>query len=150
MEMRIKLFHMPIAALLAVLLASLGCATAQKPPQWLPACEGPPPIQASPAKTSQPQTPPATAPAPAPAPKPEVKPAEVKPDPVAELIAKVEKEYQAGEEEYSAGDKDAAKEHYDRASALLTAAAPEVQADPRFQHEHDRVAEGLKKLEATA
>jgi len=150
MEMRIKLFHMPIAALLAVLLASLGCATAQKPAAVLPAFQGAPPIQASPAKTSQPQAPPAATPAPAPTPKPDVKPAEVKPDPVVELIAKVEKEYQAAEEEYSAGDKDAAKEHYDRASALLTAAAPELQADPRFQHEHDRVAEGLKKLEATA
>src|SRR5258708_2632084 len=103
MEMRIKLFHMPIAALLALLLASLGCATAQKPAQVLPAFQGAPPIQASPSKTSQPQTPPAATPAPAPAPKPEVKPAEVRPDTVAELIAKVDKEYQAGEDEYSAG-----------------------------------------------
>src|SRR5271157_4316248 len=120
MEMRIKLFHMPIAALLAVLLASLGRAAAQKPVEVLPAFPGAPPIQASPVRASQPQTPQAATPAPVPAPKSDIKPPEVKPDPVAELIAKAEKEYQAGEEQYSAGDKDAAKEDYDRASALLT------------------------------
>jgi membrane-bound lytic murein transglycosylase D len=154
MEMRIKLFHMPIAALLAVLLASLGCATARRPAEALPAFQGAPPIQSSPAKPSLSQTPTATMPAPtpvaAPVPKPEVKPAEVKPDPVAELIAKAEKEYQSGEDEYAAGNKDAAKEHYDRASNLLTGAAPEIQADPRFVHESERVADGLKKLAATA
>jgi membrane-bound lytic murein transglycosylase D len=150
MEMRIKLFHTPIAALLAALLASLGCATARRPAGVLPAFQGAPAIQASQVKASQPQTPPAATPAAAPVLKPEAKPVEVKPDPVAELIAKVEKEFQSGEDEYGAGNKDAAKEHYDRASALLTGATAEVKADPRFLHESDRVAEGLKKLAATA
>jgi membrane-bound lytic murein transglycosylase D len=150
MEMRIKLFRMPIAALLAVLLASLGCATARRPGEVLPAFQGTPAIQASQVKASQSQTPPAATPAAAPVPKSEAKPVEVKPDSVAELIAKVEKEYQSGEDEYSAGNKDAAKEHYDRASALLTGATADVKADPRFLHESDRVAEGLKKLAATA
>src|ERR1700730_12952618 len=102
MQMRIKLFHAPIAALLAVLLASLGCATARRPAEVLPAFQGAPAIQqTSPAKASQPQTPPATTPTAAPILKPAVKPAEST-DPVAELIAKVEKEFQSGEDEYGA------------------------------------------------
>ena len=155
MEMRIKLFHVPVTALLAVLLASLGCATARRPAAVLPAFQVAPPGQASLARASQPQTPPtvtpaATSAAPKPAAKPDIKPAETKSDPVADLIARADKEYQAGESEYSAGNKDAAKEHYDRASALLAGATTEVKADPRFLHESDRVSEGLKKLAATA
>jgi membrane-bound lytic murein transglycosylase D len=148
MQMRIKLFHIPVAALLAVLLASLGCAGARKPASVLPAFQGAPPVQV---KASQPQKPAAaTTPAAAPAPKPEVKPAETKPDTVAELLSKTEKERQAGEEEYSAGNKDAAKEHFDRATNLLNQASSEIHSDPRVQHEYDRVLEGLNKLEATA
>ena len=150
MEMRVKLFHMPVVALLAVLLAGLGCASAKKPASVLPAFQGAPPIQASGAKASQPQTLAAAAPTPTPVPKPEVKPAEMKPDPVVELIAKAEKERHAGEEEYGAGNQDAAKEHFDRASALLNDAPSEIHSDLRVQHEYARVAEGLNKLEATA
>ncbi len=151
MDMRIKLLHMPVAALLAMLLAGLGCASAKKPASVLPAFQGAPPIQASGAKNSQPQPPAAgTTPTATPAPKPEVKPAETKPDPVIELISRTEKERQAGEDEYSVGNKDAAKEHFDRASDLLNGASSEVHSDPRVQREYDRVLEGLKKLEATA
>jgi len=150
MEMRVKLFHMPVAALLAALLAGFGCASAKKPVSVLPAFQGAPPVQAAAAKASHPQTPPAAAPTPTPVPKPEVKLAEIKPDPVVELIAKAEKERHAGEEEYGAGNKDAAKEHFDRASALLNDAPSEIHSDLRVQHEYARVAEGLSKLEATA
>src|SRR5579863_700731 len=150
MDMRIKLSHMPVAAFLAALSAGLGCATAQRPSSVFPALQSAPPIQASGARTVSPQTPATTPTTATPTPEPEAKPAEAKPDPVVELIAKAEKERQAGEDEYGAGDKDAAKEHFDRASNLLNDASPEVHSDPRVQHEYDRVLEGLKKLEATA
>jgi membrane-bound lytic murein transglycosylase D len=150
MDMRIRLSSMPIAALLAALLVGLGCAGAKKPSSVLPAFQGAPPIQAAETKTAQPQTPAATTPTPTPAPKPEVKPAEVKPDPVAELISQAEKERQAGEGDYSAGNKDAAKEHFDRASSLLNRASSEIHSDWRVQREYDSILEGLKKLEATA
>ena len=152
MQMRIRLFYIPVAALLAVLSTGLGCAGARKPASVLPAFQGAPPIQASGAKTTQPQKPPAltTAPAVTSAHSPEVKPAETKPDPVAELIAKADKEFQAGEDAYGAGNKDAAKGHYDRASALLTTVPPESRSNPRVQREYDRILEGLNKLEATA
>src|SRR5216683_2101058 len=149
MHMRIKLFHMPVAALLAALSAGLGCAAAKKPASAL-RFQDAPPIQASGARTAPPQTPAAAAPTATPAPKPEVKTAEVKPDPAAALILKAEKERQAGEDEYNAGDKDAAKEHFDRATNLLNDASSEIHSDPRVQREYDRVLEGLKKLEATA
>ena len=47
----------------------------------------------------------------APAPKTET---QAKPDPVAELIAQVEKEYRLGQENYKAGHLEAAKENFDR------------------------------------
>jgi peptidoglycan lytic transglycosylase D len=149
MDMRIKLSHIPVAALLALLLAGLGCASAKKPVSVLPAFQGAPPVQAVGAKASHPRTPPAAPPTPSPVPKPEIKTAEIKPDPVVELIAKAEKERHAGEEEYGAGNKDAAKEHFDRASALLNDAPSEIHSDLRVQHEYTRLAEGLNKLEAT-
>jgi membrane-bound lytic murein transglycosylase D len=149
MDMRIKLSHIPVAALLAVGLASCGCAASRRPATVLPAFQGAPTVQATAARTSQAQTA-ATTPAAIPSPKPENKPAESKPDPVVELIAKAEKERQAGEDEYSSGNKDAAKEHFDRASNLLNDASSEIHSDSRVQREYDRILEGLKKLEATA
>ena len=144
MQMRIKLFHIPVAGLLAVVSASLGCAGEKKPVAVLPAFQGAPPIHAA-AQAATPQKPAAAA-APAvtvaPAPAPEVKPAEPKPDAAAELVAKADKERQAGEDEYNAGNKDAAKQHYDLASALLTTAPSEVRSDPRVQQELDRRAGG--------
>ncbi len=152
MDMRIKLFHIPVAALFAALLAGLGCTSARRPASVLPAFQGAPPIQASGAKASQPQAPTAaaTTPTATPTPKPLAKPAPAKPDPVVELIAKAEKERQAGEDDYSAGNKDSAKEHFDRATNLLNDASSEIHADQRVQREYDSILEGLKKLEATA
>ena len=149
MHMRIKLFHIPAAALLAVVSVGLSCAGAQKPISVLPAFQGAPPIHAAAAQPTPPQTPakPATQPAP---PSPEIKAPETKPDPAADLVAKADKELQAGDAEYSGGNKDAAKQHYDAASALLTTAPSEIRSDPRVQHEYDQVLEGLSKLAATA
>jgi membrane-bound lytic murein transglycosylase D len=149
MDLKIKLFCMPTAALVAVLSAGLGCAGTKKPASVLPAFRGAPPIQATAAKTAQAQTPAAPKPAQTPTPRTEVKPAEAE-NPVVELIAKAEKERQAGEDDYSAGNKDSAKEHFDRATNLLNEASSEIHSDPRVQHEYDRIREGLKKLEATA
>jgi len=97
MNMRIKRISVLIAASLAVLSAGLGCQTAKKPVSVPPAFHAStPPIQAA--------TPAKAGPAPTAAIKsstPSVAPVEnklsrPKPDPVAELIAKAEKEYQSG------------------------------------------------------
>jgi len=155
MQMKIKHFQMLIAAL-AVLVGGLGCHTAQKPTaaRVVPSQAPPPPAkQAKPSKPivaqkaqPSPKSEPSTqarnqsnAPA-----KPK---AEAKPDLVAELIATVEKEYQAGLDEYKAGDKDAAKAHFDRAFNLLLESSTDVRSDSRFQPEFDKVLNNVNDLE---
>jgi len=140
----------------AVLLGGLGCQTAHKPTaaNVVPSQAPPPPAkQAKPAK-------PVVAQKTQPAPKTETstqarsqssapaKPkAETKPDPVAELIATVEKEYQVGLDQYNAGDKDAAKIHFDRAFNLLLESSTEIRSDSRFQPEFDKVLNNVNDLE---
>ncbi|MGH9516969.1 MAG: LysM peptidoglycan-binding domain-containing protein [Terriglobales bacterium] len=153
--MKIKHFQMLIAAS-AVLFGGLGCQTAHKPTaaHVVPSQAPPPPAQhAKPgksamAKKSQPasQSEPsvqsrkeASVPA-----KPK---SEVKTDPVADLIAKVEKEYQVGLDQYNTGNKDAAKAHFDHAFNLLLGSSANVRTDPRYQPEFDKVLNNVNDLE---
>src|SRR3954469_20808152 len=155
MQMKIKHFQMLIAAL-AVLFGGLGCHTAQKPSaaRVVPSQAPPPPAkQAKPSKpivAQKAQSAPKSEPSnqarnqssvPA---KPK---AEAKPDPVAERIATVEREYQAGLDQYNAGDKDAAKVHFDRAFNLLLESSADVRTDSRFQPEFDKVLNNVNNLE---
>ena len=151
MRMRIKLFHIPVAALLVLVSACLGCTGAKNPSSAFPAFQAAPPIQMAGGQQPQPQKPASeTTPAPAQPSAPQTKPAGRKPDPAAELVAKADKELQAGDAEYAAGNKDAAKQHYDVASALLSTAPSDVRSDARVKGEYDRVLDGLNKLAATA
>ena len=111
--MRIRKLYLLIAPVVALVLGSIACQTAQRPATLLP-----PGTATAPALSATP--------APAPQSKPDAKtvPAaptqiEVKTDPVAELIAQVEKEYQVGQDNYKAGHLEAAKENFDRAFNLL-------------------------------
>lgn len=152
--MQTKINQFAAAILLLVAGISLGCQTAQKPPSTMaalpkaappPATKGSHPVarsQQSPAPQSQEAAHPAQAQVTAP-PQP-------KPDPVADLIARVEKEYQAGETEYADGNKDGAKDHFDQAFNLLMNSSAEVRADARYQPEYDRVLAGVNKLELEA
>jgi len=155
MHMKIKHFRMLIAAS-AVLFGGLGCQTAHKPTaaHVVPSQAPPPPAQ--PAKSGKSTTAQKSQPAPktetsvqvrnqsgAPA-KPK---SDAKPDPVAELIAKVEKEYQSGLDQYNTGDKDAAKAHFDHAFNLLLESSADVRTDPRFQPEFDKVLNNVNDLE---
>src|SRR2546430_13507144 len=108
MQMKIKHFQMLIAAL-AVLLGGLGCHTAKKPSaaRIVPSQAPPPPAKQ--AKPSKPVVAQKTQPAPKAetstqaknqASTPSRPKTEAKPDPVAELIATVEKQYQAGLDQY--------------------------------------------------
>ncbi len=155
MHIKIKHFRMLIAAS-AVLIGGLGCQTAQKPTATnvVPSQAPPPPAkQVKPSKSAVAQkTQPASktetstqarnqSSAPA---RPK---AQAKPDPVAELIATVENEYQVGLDQYNAGDKDAAKIHFDRAFNLLLESSTEVRSDSRFQPEFDKVLNNVNDLE---
>jgi membrane-bound lytic murein transglycosylase D len=147
MIMRIKQFSLLIAGSTAMLLAGLGCQTAKKPASgMLPAHQAPPPAiqqSAKPALTNSPK--PAT-PAPAPT-KAAVPQSEIKPDPVAERIKKVEEEYQSGLKLYNAGQKQDAKQHFDRAFNLLVGSPSDIRSDKRFEPEFNRVLDSVNKLE---
>ena len=154
MEMKINSFSL-IAILVAVMAGS--ACSGKKPSAAAPAVQKtpPPPIQAAskPATTASisasKESPHAIEPeASAPvqmAAKP-VPPA----DPVADLIAKVEKEYHAGQQEYTNGHNDIAKQHFSEAFNLLQGAPANLRSDKRFQSEMDRVLEGMNNIELSA
>ena len=158
MHMKIKHFRMLIAAS-AVLFGGLGCHTAHSPntARVLPSQAPPPPAKH--AKESKPAVaqksqPPANEETSTRAGNQSSAPAKPKTeaisDPVAELIATVDKEYQLGLDQYNAGDKDAAKSHFDHAFNLLLQSSTDVRTDPRFQPEFDKVLNNVNDLELAA
>jgi len=74
-----------------------------------------------------------------------------KPDPVADLILEVEKEYQAGQKNQLAGNFNAAKANFDRALTLLSKSASDPGsghfADQRLQEEFAKVQTAIGELE---
>jgi len=141
--MRIQKLYFLIAAVVALVLCSVACQTAQRPAALVPTAKSsPPPLNAN-SPTGQ-----STAHSEAtPAPKTET---QAKPDPVAELIVQVEKEYKLGEENYKAGHLEAAKENFDRGFNLLLSSSLDVRTDERLQQEFDRVLDGVNGLEVQA
>jgi len=134
-----------ISSLLLVLL--LGCET--KDATKRAATAPPPKVTAPPVKA-------ATAP-PKPEPKPvakKVEPApparEPKSDPVADLIAAVEKEFATGQENYKAGHLEAAKQNFDRAFNMLLESPVSVRDDDRLDAEFEKIVDGVNSLEMTA
>jgi membrane-bound lytic murein transglycosylase D len=148
MELRITGFGVLVAAAMAALASTPGCQSAQKPASHLVVPKPPaPPIQASTPAPPKPQTQQPTVLRPA---EPTRETVPLKPDAVAERIRAVEKEYQSGVEQYQAGEKDAAREHFDRAFKLLLDTPAELRSDPRFQPEFDRIMDGVNQLEISA
>ena len=87
-----------------------------------------------------------------PQPKPQVPPA-LEVDPVADLIARVEKEYQSGQDNYRAGHLEAAKQNFDSAFNQLLGSGFDLrsdQSDDRLQRELDRILDGINSLELAA
>ena len=142
--MRIRKLYLLIAPALALVLGSIACQTAARPATLLPAGTATAPgLSATPAPAPQSQPDVKTVPA---APNP----TEVKPDPVAQLISQVEKEYQLGQDNYKAGHLEAAKDNFDRAFNLLLGSSVDVRSDPRLQQEFDHVLDGVNGLELQA
>lgn len=133
MRMRKSQSWLPIS-LLAVLAVSCGRGEKQR-------AAVAPPMRASAPTIGQPE----------PAPPPQIQ-EKVPPrvDPVEELLAKVEAEYQLGQANYAAGHLDGAKANFDRAVDLLLRGPIEVRSDERLQQEFDKVIEGIHNLEMTA
>ncbi len=65
---------------------------------------------------------------------------------VSALIARVEKEYQAGLESYHAGKADEAKDSFDNALNDLLGSNFDVRSDQRLEKEFDRVVQGVNEL----
>jgi membrane-bound lytic murein transglycosylase D len=152
--MRFVNLYVRTTALAWLLLAASGCQTAQKPVALMPA-----------------KTAPAVKPAPAPAsaaPQPEQAPAptqqedssaqkpastEAAPaqaaaasDPVADLVDRAEKEYQAGLTNYHAGKTDEARQNFDRALNALLSSNLDIRSDDRLEKELDHIVQGVNEI----
>jgi len=71
-------------------------------------------------------------------------------DPVADLIARVEKEYLAGQENYRDGHLEAAKQNFDAAFNLLLESGFDLQPDDRLEAELNHILDGINSTEFEA
>ncbi len=133
--------HSLLVLMTGAALCCTACQTAQKPNSLLPAKQA-----SAPAITQASPSPPQKARDPEPIPVAQGTNGTVA-DPAAELIAKVEKEYQAGQENYKAGHLEAAKESFDRAFDLLLSSPLDIRTDERLQKEFDQVLDGVNGSE---
>lgn len=132
-----------LAILISALTATLACQSSQK--TFLP------PAQAEAPALVATNNPPVGTPKQAaePGSKPPVA-KELEVDPIADLIAKVEKEYQAGQANYQAGHLEAAKQNFDSAFNQLLGSGFDLRGDDRLQQELDRILDGANGLELAA
>ena len=131
-----------------LLAACLGCQSAQKQ-AFMPPVQAQPPALIASATPGPPKdkTPPATATVAPPTSQPSKALAA---DPVADLIAQVEKEYNAGQDNYRAGHLEAAKQNFDAAFNLLLGSGLDIQSDDRLQAELERIVDGTNNTEFEA
>ena len=155
--------------MLAVLaLSASACQTAQRPASLLPARSAPaltstatdpvparqqtPPPTPQAATPQQPQAPVAAAETKTQSPTTQAPTTQAPPptpssDPVADLIAKVEKDFQTGLDAYKAGQTDAAKQDFDSAFNALLESNLDVRSDDRLEKEFDRIVDGVNQLD---
>src|SRR5580698_1958305 len=146
------------AVLVSVAFAGCACQTAQKPVSLLPPTSAPAlkpalPPAASPVPLSKPvaaqsQAAPAQKPAPA-APADHSSAGQASAptsDPVGDLVALAEKEYQAGLANYHAGKSEDAKQNFDNALNALLSSSLDVRSDDRLQQEFDHIVAGVNQL----
>jgi membrane-bound lytic murein transglycosylase D len=152
--MRFTKLYVRTTVLASLILAASACQTAQKPAALLPPGKtpalkaAPVPVPAA-AQTQQPATAPQAEQAPQKPTEPEATsqtPPTLASDRVADLIAQVEKEYQAGLANHEAGRADEAKENFDNALNTLLGSDLDVRSDARLQKEFDRIVQGVNEL----
>ncbi len=146
--------HSYLAVLLSAALgASLACQSAQKTSFMPPAQAQAPALVAANSSPDPQKQNPADAAVSGAQSKPQV-PQVPAADPVADLIARVEKEYQAGQDNYREGHLEAAKQNFDAAFNLLLGSGfdlrPDVSSDDRLARELDRILDGINGLELAA
>src|ERR1700675_1043359 len=135
------------ALLAAALAATLACQSAQKSSSFMPPAQAPALIaSSSPPDPHQQNTAGSAA---QPQSKSQVAQA-LEVDPVADLIARVEKEYQSGQDNYRAGHLEAAKQNFDSAFNQLLGSGFDLRSDDRLEPELDRILDGINGLELAA
>ena len=135
------------AALSATLASTLACQSAQKSSSFRPPAQGQAPALVAASRPPDPQK--QQTAAAEPQSKPQV-PQALAVDPVADLIARVEKEYQSGQDNYLAGHLEAAKQNFDSAFNQLLGSGFDLRSDDRLAHELDRILDGINGLELAA
>ena len=141
-------FHSYLAILLSTALAAtLACQSAQKSSSFATSAQAQAPalVAASSASDPQKQKPAAADPQSRPQ-----TPQALEVDPVADLIARVEKDYQSGQDNYRAGHLEAAKQNFDSAFNQLLGSGFDLRSDNRLERELDRILEGINGLELAA
>jgi membrane-bound lytic murein transglycosylase D len=154
--MRLAKLYVRTAVLAALAIAGSACQSAQKPVALLPPASAPAlkPVQSSgpgPAATQQSQAAQAQeelAQKPASPAAQDAGPQASTPEPdlVADLIARAEKEYQAGLANHQAGKTEEAKQNFDDALNALLSSNLDIRSDDRLQKEFDRVVAGVNEL----
>ena len=130
-----------------MLAATVACQSAQKT-SFMPAPQAQAPALVAANSPPDPHQKPAGSAA-APQSKPQV-PQALEVDPVADLIARVEKEYQSGQDNYRAGHLEAAKQNFDSAFNQLLGSGFDLRSDDRLEPELDRILDGINGLELAA
>ncbi len=142
--------HRYLAIILAApLAATLACQSAQKSSAFMPPAQAQAPSLIAASSPPDPHQQKTAASAAAPKSKPPV-PQALEVDPVADLIARVEKEYQAGQDNYRAGHLEAAKQNFDSAFNQLLGSGFDLRSDDRLEPELDRILDGINGLELAA
>jgi len=153
--MRFANLYLRILALVSLILVFSACQSARKPVALAPPATAP---ALKPAPATVPQA--AAEPAQAPAEKKqedtstekaaptETAAAEVQPksDPVSDLVAKAEAEYQTGLANYHAGKTEDAKHNFDNALNCLLGSSFDIRSDDRLQKEFDRIVQGVNDV----
>ena len=148
--MELAKLHIRTTTLASLLLAACSCQTAQRPATLLPRASAPAlqsatrpqaPTQSAQPPVSQIESPIQELPV-AGGPK-SVAPVS---DPVADLIAQAEKEYQFGLANYHSKKTEEAKQNFDNALNALLGSNFDIRADNRLQKEFDRIVAGVDEL----
>jgi len=148
--MRLSSHRLPSILICGLLAATLGCQTAQKSTFMPPPRAQAPALLSGAAPPSGERKAPATSTVSAAAqPDPEASKA-LAIDPIADLIARVEKEYLAGQQNYRDGHLEAAKHDFDAAFSLLLESGFDLQSDDRLEAELNRILEGTTSTEFEA
>src|SRR5579859_3722128 len=145
--MRLPDLYVRTTVLGSLILAACSCQTAQKPASLLPPGSAPILQPAPRVAASQKQTQPSRT-ADAPAQKPVEPAASISPlpDPVADLVDRAEKQYQAGLAKQQQGKPEEAKQNFDQALNALLDSKIDVRSDERLAKEFDRIVQGVNDL----